>query len=212
MLEFILNLLFPKKCAGCNIEGDWFCADCVSRIEYYDPPFLRLQNGFLDGILIVAVFKNPLKEAIHAFKYDKVKELRQVLSLMLSKHLKKSDLSFSRVILIPVPLSKHRELERGFNQASLLADGVSDQLHLAVCNNALVRIKNTPPQIELKKDERIKNVKGIFKFVGEKKKIQNKTVLLVDDVTTTGSTLNECAKILKKAGAKRVWGLVLARG
>jgi ComF family protein len=214
IFDFILDLLFPKKCVGCGKEGIWFCSDCITRISCQELPYTRLSSSNLDGLIAVAHFKDPLKEAIHALKYDGVKELAEPLSNLLVQHLKDERLRFVRQmepLLIPIPLHKSKEIERGFNQSALLSEKLGQKLNLKTEKNFLVKTKKTPAQVKLKGKERRENVKNVFSFVGDKKKIKGKTILLVDDVMTTGSTLNECAKVLKRAGAKKVWGLVLAK-
>lgn len=108
-------------------------------------------------------------------------------------------------VLVPVPLHPQREKMRGFNQARLLAE------QLGLPAEMLKRIKNKHPQAELPREDRLKNLKNSFKISG-KFDLSNKKIVLVDDVCSTGATLNECAKVLRQAGAKEIWGLVLARG
>ncbi|KKR23371.1 MAG: phosphoribosyltransferase [Candidatus Peregrinibacteria bacterium GW2011_GWE2_39_6] len=117
---------------------------------------------------------------------------------------------FEKFTLNPVPLHPQREHDRGYNQAFLLAKSLSEIIHLNL-TDYLKRHRNTPPQAHLDRESRLKNLQNSFSLK-EKTQILNKKFILVDDVCTTGSTLNECAKILKFNGAKTVWGLVLARG
>lgn len=212
MWEQILNLIFPKKCIGCQKEGVWFCENCISKVALCEMPLLRFADSKLDGLISIAYFKEPLKEAIHAFKYDGIRELVCPLSKLAIKHLEDDRLKFIKsFILIPIPLYKDKELERGFNQAALLTEEIAKKLNLKILKDGLVKTKKTKAQMELKGKERRENVKGTFAFIGDKKEIRNKKILLVDDVITTGSTLNEAAKVLKRAGAKVVWGLVVAK-
>jgi len=211
MLGFLLDFFFPKKCVGCGKEGVWLCEDCYAQILLKDLPFIRLA-GDLDGVVYGSVFEGILREAIHVFKYEGVKELVTPLSQLLAQRFRETGLDFGRVSLIPVPLSKRKELERGFNQAGLLAEAVGKKLGFGVLTGVLIKTKDTVSQTALKEEERKENVKGSFDFVGEKRLVKGKVLWLVDDVMTTGSTLNECARVLKKAGAKAVWGLVVAKG
>uniref|UniRef100_A0A7V3JAM6 ComF family protein n=1 Tax=candidate division CPR3 bacterium TaxID=2268181 RepID=A0A7V3JAM6_UNCC3 len=211
MLGFLLDFFFPKKCVGCGKEGIWLCKDCYAQILLKGLPFIRL-TGDLDGVVCGSVFEGILREAIHVFKYEGVKELATPLSRLLAQRFRETGLDFGRVSLIPVPLSKRKELERGFNQAGLLAEAVGKKLGFGVLAGVLIKTKDTVSQTELKGEERKENVKGSFDFVGEKRLVKGKVLCLVDDVMTTGSTLNECARVLKKAGAKAVWGLVVAKG
>lgn len=223
--EFIFDLLFPKKCVSCQREGDFFCHKCQQKINFIQTqscPFCnrisplgrfceRCQRKYkmaLSGILVAAHLEDPLREAIHTYKYQFVKELSYSLSQILISTLRKN-LPHKAPILIPTPLHRRRKAWRGFNQAELLADLVGCEFGLPVLKRSLLRIKNTYPQIELKRQERKENVKGAFFYQG--KDLKKETILLIDDVATTGATLNECAKELKKAGARAIWGVVLGR-
>jgi ComF family protein len=113
-------------------------------------------------------------------------------------------------VILPVPLHGRRLYERGFNQALLLADRIGSRFSLPVCYDNLVRIRPTRPQVELSGRDRVKNVAGAFSLIAPLA-VKNCRVLLIDDVFTTGATMNECAKVLKRAGAAHVAALTLAR-
>lgn len=223
--EFLLDLLFPRHCVSCQREGSFLCQGCFEKIILIKSatcPFCnrlspwgkfcsrcrRKYKPALSGILVASYFEGPLKEAIHSYKYDGLAELSRPLSEILIKYLL-GNLPNPVPILIPVPLHPKRERQRGFNQATLLAEAVGGELSLPVLKNKLQRSKNTLPQINLSRKKRRENVQGAFIYQG--KDLVGETILLVDDVCTTGATLNECAKELKKAQAKEVWGLVLAK-
>jgi len=112
-------------------------------------------------------------------------------------------------LIVPVPLHVDRLGERGYNQAALLTRELSERSGLPVEEGSLVRIRETVPQVALKADERRKNVRGAFRVRGEK--LKDRQVLLIDDVSTTGATLEACAEALHEKGARSVWALVLAR-
>lgn len=114
------------------------------------------------------------------------------------------------ILIIPVPLHPKRLRWRGFNQSEKIADIIASNLQIPIDSTSLKRIKFKTPQAKLKKEDRIKNISNNFNWHGNKLNQQN--IILIDDVTTTGATLNECAKVLKANGAKEVWGLVLANG
>jgi len=208
--DFLLEIFFPKRCLGCGKEGFWICRDCYKQIPQEESSFVRSAPP-LDGVFWAARFQGVLREAIHALKYEGVREVAAVLSELVAKRFEEAGLEFESGILVPVPLSKKREAERGFNQAVLLAEELKKRLGFEVLRGGLVKTKETFSQTGLTKEERKKNVKGSFSFVGEKKSLEKNTIFLVDDVMTTGSTLKECARVLKKAGAGTVWGLVIAR-
>jgi len=221
--KFLIDLFFPPHCVNCNKEGDWLCNDCQGRIKIINSIFCSKcnmlttdrklcdfcrRNSNLKGILFLGYYSDEiLKKAIWGFKYNFVKEVGQSLSLLLADYLE-GKLDFDDGVLVAVPLNKHRLSWRGFNQSEILARGISDKLNIPFQKNVLERVKNTQSQIGLSRKERLENVASAFKVVD---KIDQKRVFLVDDVFTTGSTLEECAKELKEFGVKEVWGVVLAK-
>jgi ComF family protein len=157
-------------------------------------------------------WQSPLKELVYGLKYYRVQPLADILGDCLATTATKF-FQYPGVdpVLIPVPLHRGRLWDRGFNQAQLLANYVGQQLNYPVIN-ALVRRKFTQPQFGLSRSSRQDNLQGAFRIRNNQKTaLIGRTVLLVDDIVTTGATLNECAKILKQGGAKEVWGLVLAK-
>jgi len=147
-----------------------------------------------------------LASLIRLFKYEgKVKLGRFLSDLIIDRCLPPQ---FD--IIVPVPLHSKRLKERGFNQSFLLAHQINKKLSLPVIADDLQRIKWTRPQVELDWRERASNVKGAFTLI-DNEEIKGKEVLLIDDVYTTGSTVNECARVLKKAGAKKVYVATVAR-
>lgn len=223
--EFILDLLFPKKCLGCGEEGTWLCKKCEDRIvkvtSFSCPRCNRLieKGKFcstcrpytdLTGVKVAAYYdQGPLKEVIHSYKYECIFELHKFLSDLLVNCLLENPPPKNSLV-IPVPLHKKRERQRGFNQSEILARDISLELNLEMKNNVLVRYRSTTPQIELSGDKRRKNVCGVFRCV-DQKTVLGKTIILVDDVATTCATLEECAKALRTCGARQIWGLVVAR-
>lgn len=156
-----------------------------------------------------------VKKAIKKLKYKFVSDLsEELVNLFLS--FCGEDKTFSdfclkpRVVLVPVPLHPKRLKWRGFNQAELLGELISQGLGLEFAPHLLLRVKNTKPQVELDKKERQRNVRNAFR-ANLKFEIKNLKIILFDDVWTTGATLKEAAKVLKRKGAKKVWGLTLAR-
>lgn len=211
---FLLNLLFPIHCLGCSREDIWLCSDCFRRLEFLavDKKF-SLNIPHLDQLFIAGDYDDPLlAELIKKFKYNFIAPLGNVLADFL--------ISFWRELLrvnslaapdfvIPIPLSKKRERWRGFNQAKILAEKFA-VIHDLKLNDTLKRFKHNHPQASLPENKRLDNIKDVFRYDGEKLTGQN--ILLIDDVVTTGATLNEAAKVLKLAGAEKVYGLVLAKG
>ena len=161
----------------------------------------------IDGIRGVGYLRGPLKRAIYQFKYRQKRRLALPLADLM--HLYLLENPWPAQLIVPVPLHMDRLRERGYNQAALLARELSERSGLPVEEGSLVRIRETASQVALRADERRQNVRGAFRGRGEKSR--DKRVLLIDDVSTTGATLEACAEALRQKGARSVWALVLAR-
>jgi competence protein ComFC len=228
--NFLLDILFPKFCLCCKREGSYLCQDCLSVLEIMENSFCLCENPVrlaetgkcrkcqrrqLAGLYFAVSYKNNLvKNLIHQFKYEPyIKGLSVSLALIIITHFDLIQKNFEQgdYVLIPVPLAKKRLKGRGFNQSEEIAKELSGRLGIPLFSDALLKIKSTAPQTELAKEERLENIRGVFS-VENAEKIKNKKILLVDDVYTTGSTMEECSRILKDSGAKEVWGVAAARG
>lgn len=241
--KFFLDLLFPRYCLGCRAEGSWICKNCLKTIDIIKQPYCPecrrptllgefcekcKKDFYLDGIFVCANFgEGALKEAIHQFKYNFVFDIGEILgkvliSKLVSSKLKdKCNITPDFDLIMPVPLHKKRKVWRGFNQAEILGRELSrikTNYHelgkMEFINKILVRKRYTTPQMELDREQRLKNLKDVFQIEERSSgsSLQEKNILLVDDITTTGATLEECAKVLKNTGAKSVWAIVLAKG
>jgi ComF family protein len=218
-----LDLLFPPRCVGCSKTGSWFCTDCLASVKPILPPFCsrcgrRTQGAsvcascrstpvVLDGIRSVACHEGALREAIHHFKYHNRRELVEPLGQLLSDYWREADLAAD--LVIPVPLHKSRQEERGYNQSALLARALTRHAGLVLDGTDLVRTRATPPQVGLDAKERRANVHEAFAWTGGS--LRGLVVLLIDDVCTTGATLQACAAAVRRGGAAGVWALTLAR-
>lgn len=164
----------------------------------------------LDGLTVGFKYEGIMKKLITKFKYKLVKDLvDDVVELMVSLGDFRA-LERDEWIVIPVPLHKGRMKSRGFNQSEEIGKRVTSEFGWELNPKILVRTRYTTPQMSLSQLERIQNVKGAFSLVGESQKTKGKSLLILDDVWTTGSTMRECAKVLKRSGAKKVWGLAVA--
>jgi ComF family protein len=219
-----LDFLFPPRCVACRHTGtDWFCAECRGQIVKVMPPicsrcgrplvppqtlcqFCKKSPLAIEGTRAVAFFEGTLRAAIHALKYNHRPELATPLGNLLHEYLHQESLPADA--LIPVPLHPQRERERGYNQAFLLTQILGEQAGLPVWNETLTRIRVTRSQVELNAIERHKNVKDAFTATA---RVANARILLIDDVCTTGATMEACGTALYRQGAKSVWGLALAR-
>ena len=219
----VLDLLFPSFCIGCGREGSLLCSSCLGSLPRIEPPFCvkcgkPLDKGNLcldceqepsqiDGIRSPFHFDGVVREAVHQLKYKNLKAIVLPLAQLMAEYLQDNPLPCD--VLVPVPLHHRRIRERGYNQSSLLARELGRLVSLPVVEDSLIRKVNTPPQTRMSAEERKKNVSEAFSCDG---RLRDKAVLLIDDVATTGATLESCAIALKEAGAVSVWGLVLARG
>ena len=178
----------------------------------------KCQDKKLAGLFFALPYKEkPLtKKLIYQFKYAPyLKDLAKTLASILVEHLvlteKNTDKIWKNSILVPVPLDIEKLKNRGYNQSEELANELSKIINVPVVSNVLIKIKHTDSQMKLKKHEREKNVEGAFMVKKPFDFAQGKKIFLVDDVYTTGSTMQECARVLRDAGAKTVWGICLAR-
>lgn len=221
----ILNLLYPPRCVGCNELGAWLCQQCVRQTPRVEPPFC-LQCGAsvevpsselclrcrtlahqIPRIRAVFYFEGAIREAIHRFKYDGVTALAQPLGYLMADHWLTHPTQSD--IIVPVPLHPQRRGKRGFNQAALLAKELSERVDLATDATTLVRHRATASQVGLDVEQRKHNVQDAFRCATDR--LANKRVLLIDDVCTTGSTLEACALALREGGVHSVEALTLAR-
>ena len=219
-----INFFFLPQCIGCGRESNFLCFSCRRSLPLLLPPFCAKcgkplpPEGFclscqgwqleIDGIRSLYRFDGLIRHAIHLFKYNNLKALALPLGQLLAEYLQSRP--FPKEVLVPVPLHSQRLRERGYNQSSLLAREVGKITSLPVIEDVLFRSRNSPAQARAKSaEERRSNVAGSFACKG--KSLKNKQVLLIDDVCTTGATLDACAIALKEAGVKSVWGLTLAR-
>ncbi|MFH1938142.1 MAG: hypothetical protein ABIJ60_01245 [Patescibacteria group bacterium] len=226
MKKFILDLLFPINCLECNQEGKFICSACFKKIPINEKDIKFNKDSVLNKLIIASNYSYPLiKKAIHRYKYDFVKELANPLGQLMIKKLNQQNIKDS--ILIPIPLHLKRLRWRGFNQADLLAQHIGKELNIPVINNLLIRTKHTLPQAKIENaQERQQNIKQAFSLEVRPQKVgtfskkvplfrsdlESKTLILIDDISTTGATLKECAKILKPLKPKEIYGLVISKG
>ncbi len=191
----------------CPVCGRPFAAGTVS--DHVCENCLR-KRPFFEKARAPYLYEGSLLNAIHEFKYAEKTYLAKPLGLLLSSFAKTWLHGHPNLLVMPVPLHPRRLRERGFNQSLLLAETVATTLDARLDFSSLKRIRYTQPQTELGSEERKKNVRKAF-GVSNRDAVKGRAVVLVDDVATTGSTLNECARTLRRAGCRRVFCLVLAR-
>jgi ComF family protein len=230
-----VDCLFPPLCHSCreplhDSRKVRLCDSCLAGVTPLESPlcplcgypFLHascsdhlcgactLASPSFDAARGALLFDGPVRELIHQFKYSGKTMLRRPLALLSADHLGQFVSESRPDMIIPVPLHKKRLRQRGFNQAILLGEIFAGRWQLPLLRNHLRRVRWTEPQVNLSATERLENVRGAFAVSGASD-FSGKRILLVDDVYTTGSTVKECAKILKHAGAETVNVVTVAR-
>jgi len=222
--RFAVDLLYPPRCAVCGSHGTFLCRRCAESLAGTKPPRCsvcwepchasdlcdkcRTDTPAFAGLRSAYLFRDGVRELVHRLKYQHQASLVSPMSSLLYEYV--ADNPLPADVLVPVPLFPRRRRIRGYNQSALLAQGLARRLGLPVDDRTLVRARNTASQAETANAEARKlNVSGAFQCKGGA--LRSKRVLLIDDVATTGATLNACAKALREAGAASVWALTFAR-
>lgn len=213
VLETLVDWVFPPKCGGCGRVGQHLCPQCLAQIAYIgaDARAAWWANPWgapaLRGIRSVAWFDGPLRTAVHNFKYNGQRVLARPLADLLLQDWERRRLPVD--VVVAVPLHPQRQKERGYNQSHLLAMAFSRGSGIPAAKSALRRTRHTLPQVTLAAVERWQNVQGAFQ--GDPATLSHRSVLLIDDVCTTGATLEACARAALEAGARAVWAMTVCR-
>lgn len=225
----LLDALFPRRCPVCGTipeEGRAICPSCLSQLSFVSSPVCKKcgkemetetmeycldcthhKRSFAWGVSLLN-YNEAAAHSMAAIKYKNKREYLDFYAEETMKRCKEKLLFMEADVLVPVPVHPARRRQRGFNQAELLAQALSVELKLPVCSDVLRRTKKTEPQKDLTPSERLKNLEEAF----EARAICGRTVLLVDDIYTTGSTIEACTRALLKAGAKKVCFFTLCIG
>jgi ComF family protein len=209
--ETLLRLIFPPKCIFCgkilDIEKELeICDDCFEKLDFIKSPIIM--NNV---IACVCQYNAVLRGAIVKYKFFDKPSFYRAFGLLLSQRVQEVFKDIKIDLLVSVPLHKKRERERGYNQAKLIAQQVSRHTGIPDRSKVIARVVNTKPQSLLSKEERKYNLEAAF-IIEKPKEVQSRTILLIDDVLTTGATLHHCSECLKQAGAKAVFGAVIGTG
>ncbi len=207
--KFWLDLLFPVRCLSCKQENkDYLCVKCRTLLKFDSPNFkFNLKN--IDSVFIAGNYENPLlADLIKKLKFNSIVELGKILGDFLSLFWQ-GQAGPENYLVIPIPLSKKRQRTRGFNQAEVIARYLALNFNYELSLN-LKKIKNTKAQANLTARQRADNLTGSFIWTGED--LSGREIILIDDVITTGATMEAAAKTLKKAGTKKIIALGVAKG
>ncbi len=227
--------LYPRVCVGCEALSDWpgrhLCASCRGQIRLHDRSLCEVCGAPVEGAVTHAFvcgactavkpafdraraagqFRGVLRAAVHQFKYGGALWLARDLADLLEGCVAAHFDAAAADVVVPVPLYPLRQRERGYNQAAVLGGELACRLGRRFDGRALARVRETQTQTRLSAPQRRENILGAF-AVERPAWVVRRRVLLVDDVMTTGATLNECARVLKRAGAREVWAVTVARG
>ncbi len=224
LIELAVDSFFPRRCVGCGKGGGFLCPECLGKLPRLVPPLCphcgrpqasgivcpscRQRQTEIDGIRSPFRFDEVIRKAIHELKYRNLKAISPCLAELLADYLRSNPLPGEA--LVGVPLHPRRLRERGYNQSSLLARELGRRIDLPVIEDCLIRVKQAQPQVRaVDVEERRRNVADAF--VCRDEKVSGKQIILIDDVCTSGATLESCAAALKNKGAASVWGVTLAR-
>lgn len=229
----VLDVLFPSTCMGCGKEGKYMCARCegfVGEVALICP--MCQQSSFggerhhacramygLEGLASVWEYEGLMKSLLHYVKYTGVTHAVEETTRRAFETMTKDERRFGtflsflfseNVFVTYVPMHRKKERKRGFNQAAVFAREVAKLAQKEV-RGTLEKIRDTKPQVDLTKEERLYSVRETFELMASPIGTGIERVVLIDDVWTTGATMKECCRVLKKAGVKEVWGFTIAR-
>lgn len=215
LLGTVLDFIFPPVCGFCGKLGEgYLCTKCRENITHSNIYLNQLdlyqdKNIFIDEHFYLFSYAEPIREKILQYKFEDNAYLANTIYEFFMNNEKLYGFLEKYDIMMPIPISSSRKRERGYNQSELLARKISKMASIPIKMQVLKKVKHNQPQSSLNKQQRRENVKNVYKVQNELK-IQNKKILLLDDIYTTGSTSNECARMLKEAGSSVVGILTIA--
>lgn len=205
----ILELIYPKTCGMCeNISNSYLCSKCKLKIKnLLKLNTVQYKDKYFNSHTYLFRYEEGIRDRLLKYKFRDYSYLYKFFSEIIVNN---CNLENNYDIILPVPIHKKRKQTRGYNQSELIAKEVAINSNLEYSKNVLIKTINTVPQSTLNQHQREKNVLGIYKVINSQI-IKNKNILLIDDIYTTGSTVNECSKVLKQNGAKLVDVLTIAK-
>lgn len=210
MIEKFLNILFPKVCLNCGKQGEFYlCSSCFLALDLRFRIF-PVQNKYYDFLIYLGKYKDEIRNKLLQFKFYNKAYINEYFLEFLLKDKNICDFLKSFDLIVPVPMYKDKKSRRGYNQTELFAKNLGKNLELSYEENILIKFKENKTQSLLPQNERTKNVRDVFK-IENYFEIKDKKIILIDDIFTTGATIQICSKLLKKAGAASIIALVIAK-
>ncbi len=205
----ILEIIYPKTCGMCeDISKSYLCGKCKLKLkEVLKLNTVVYKNKYFDSHTYLFKYEEKIRDKLLKYKFRDYSYLYKFFSEIIINN---CNLQNNYDIILPVPIHKKRKQMRGYNQSELIAKEIAKNMNMEYSNRVLIKMVNTVPQSSLNQTQRMSNVMGIYKVINSQI-IDQKRILLIDDIFTTGSTVNECAKILKQNGAKTIDVLTIAK-
>jgi len=214
ILEQILNLFYPPMCGICGkLNQNFLCQKCNNTLKNqakFNVENFQKKEKYFKELLYIFKYEGIIRKTILKYKFQEGSYLYKTFVNFILKNQKFFEFIKSYDTIVPVPISKKRYKERGYNQSYLIAKEISKKTKLELQNRCIIKSKNVIEQSKLNKEEREKNIKGVYEII-DKENLQNKRIILVDDIYTTGNTVNECCRILQKAQPKSISVIVIAK-
>lgn len=214
--EKILNLIYPQTCGICGkINENSLCKKCEIKLNKQAENRIikegtEIEDKYFNELMYIFRYEGQIRKLIIDYKFNDKSYLYKMFVNFLLKNQKIFENIKNYDTIIPVPISKKRKNERGYNQSLLIARNIAEKTNLELMNNCLIKTKNIIEQSKLNKEDRLQNIQGVYDLKN-KKLLENRKILLIDDIYTTGSTANECSKTLRAAKPDKVGILVLAK-
>lgn len=212
MFEFVLDFLFPPACSVCGkIDKNWLCTKCEKRVERLEKSCLvNIENKKYEKLLYIFKYESLIRKLILRYKFSNKAYLNNFFANIIVKNEQNRKLLKEYDMIIPVPMHKKKMQKRGYNQTELVAEKMSKMLEIPSRNDILSKVINTTTQSKLGGKARQSNIQHAF-FIKNDIDVEDKKIILLDDIYTTGATSEECSRVLKEAGAEEILVLVLAK-
>ena len=214
--EKILNLIYPQTCGICGkINSNALCKKCEINLNKQSENQIikegtEIEDKYFNELMYIFRYEGKIRKIIIDYKFNEKSYIYVTFVNFLLKNKKIFENIKKYDTIIPVPISKKRLKERGYNQCLLISREIAQKTNLELVNNCLIKTKNIIEQSKLNKEDRIQNIQGVYELKNQQL-IENKKILLIDDIYTTGSTVNECSKILQQGNPNKIGILVLAK-
>ncbi len=212
MFEFVLHFLFPPACSVCGkIDKNWLCPNCQRRVERLEKSILvEIENQKYEKLLYLFQYESLVRKLILRYKFSNKAYLNHFFANRIAENEKTKELLKQYDMIIPVPMHKKKRQKRGYNQTELVADELEKRLEIPARKDILSKVVNTTTQSKLSGKARQSNIQHAF-FIQNDFEVEDKKIILLDDIYTTGATSQECSRVLKEAGVEEILVLVLAK-